>query len=235
MKSIKAPSHGRSISVDHNSSGRNVDGGSKPSLQERKQEASTGSSGSSDTVCERSPRDRVWEEVSYLLDSLERVKQQIASGTDWDPCEVDWLKERYNLCKQQALHFVLCLNIGEVLSRVTFPGEKLTYLQIASRVISDCATWELARAIEEIGLNPHERVYFKVTEGMPVERAEQILLAMVGDGDYILAGEYSEKLGVSSNSQWYKDLKKQLQKQGWVWKSKKIKGTVVQIIKGNRS
>lgn len=230
MKSITLPSNGRNSSVVNNRSSGNVDGGGKSSLPTREQEASVGSSGSSDKVCDGSPRDRVWEEVNYLLNSLGRIKEQIVDGTDWDASEIDWLQERYRLCRQQATRYVLCLNLGTVLSQVSFPGEKLTYLQIAERVIQDCSRWELEEAIVEIGLNPYERIYFKVTEGIPLEQVEQILLTMLGDGEYILAGEFSQKLGVTSNSGWYKNLKKELQQSGWVWKTKKIKGQVVKVI-----
>ena len=235
MKIFTQPSNGRSCTVDHNGSSGTVDGSSEPGLPAREQEASAGGSGSSDKICDRGTGDRVWEEVEYLLSSLSRIKARITDGTDWDPGEVDWLNERYRLCRRQATHYVLCLNLSKILLRVTFPGEKLTHLQVAQRVIKDCSTWELTQAICEIGLNPYERVYFKVTEGMPVEQAEQILLTMLGDGEYVLAGKYPQELNVSPNSQWYKDLKKHLQSRGWTWKSKKIRGTVVQIIEGNRS
>jgi hypothetical protein len=231
MKNLTQPSYGRSCTVDNNSPSSHVDGSSEPSLPAREQEESAGNSGSSDEVCGRSERDRVWSEVEYLLGSLTRIKEQLTDGTDWDPYEVKWIQERYRLCRQQATHYVLCLNLSEVLLQVTFPGEKLTYLQIAERVVQGCNAWELAQAIREIGLNPHERVYHKVTKGMPVEKAEQILLTMLGDAEYVLAGQYPEQLGVSANSGWYKDLKKQLTQQGWVWKSKKIQGKVVQVIK----
>lgn len=230
MKSITVPSYGRSSSVDNNGSGSDVDGSGKSGFHTRGQEESVGSSGSSDEVCERSTRDRIWDEVEYLLNSLSSIKQQITNGTDWDPCEVNWLKERYRLCRRQATHYVLCLNLSRILSKVSFPGEKLTYLQIAERVIQDCNTWELVQAIQELGLHPYERVYFKVTEGMPLERAEQILLTMLGDSQYVLAGDYPKELQVSTNSGWYKELKKELQERGWVWKPKKMNGKVIQVI-----
>lgn len=230
MKSITVPSHGRSCTVDNNCPSGDVDGSGKSSLPAREQEASAGSFGSSDQVCDRSERDRVWNEVDYLLNSLSRIKKQIISGTDWDPGEVDWLNERYRLCRRQAMHYVLCLNLSEVLSQVTFPGEKLTYLQIAERVISDCSAWELAQAIQEIGLNPHERVYFRVTNGIPLEKAEQILLTMLGDSGYILAGAYPQELKVNANSGWYKELRSDLEQRGWQWKTKRIEGKVCKVI-----
>lgn len=152
------------------------------------------------------------------------------NGTDWDPDEVKWINERYRLCRRQATHYVLCLNLARILPVVSFPGEKLTHLQVAERVLQDCNKWELEQAIREIGLSPYERTYFKVTEGMPVEVAEGILLTMLGDGGYILAGDYPKKLSVSANSGWYKNLKRELQSKGWKWKSRKVQGAVIQTI-----
>lgn len=230
MKSITVPSYGRSCTVDNNSPSSHVDGSSKPGLPAREQEASVGSFRPSDEICDRGEGNRVWEEVEYLLNSLSRIKDQIVNGSDWDPGEVDWLQERYRLCRQQATHYVLCLNLAKILPVVTFPGEKLTYLQVAERVVQGCKRWELEQAIRQIGLNPHERTYYKVAEGMSVEQAEQILLTMLGDGNYVLAGEYPGELNVSSNCGWYKNLKKELKQSGWNWKSKRINGQVMQVI-----
>lgn len=234
MKKITQPSHGRSSSVHSLSSSGHDNGGCKSSVQAWRQETGTGSSEPSQPVCDSGKRDRVWEEIEYLLGSLGATKQKILDGTDWDQDEIYWLQERYELCKKQAMHYVLCLNLEEVFSVVTFPGEKLTYVQVANRVVQGCTERELAAAIQAIGINPFERVYFKVTEGVPVEQAEQILISMLGAGEYVLAEHYPRELNVSPNSGWYKDLKKHLQQKGWVWKSKKINGKVVKVIKGNR-
>ena len=231
MKSITVSSNGRSCTVDDHGPSSPVDGSGKPSLPAREQEAGPGSSRSSNPLRDGSAGDSVWGEIEYLLQSLEDTKQKLRDGSDWDQNEIYWLQERYELCKKQALHYVLCLNLQQVLSTVSFPGEKLTYVQMAARVVEGCTHRELAEAIQSIGLNPYERVYFKVTDGMPVERAEQILLTMLGDGEFVLAEHYPRSLNVSSNSGWYKDLKKQLQAKGWVWKSKKVNGKVVKVIK----
>jgi len=231
MKNLTHPSHGRSIPVDYNCATSDVDGGSEPSFYTRRQETSVRSFGTSNEICNRSESDCIWEEIEYLLNSLDRTKRELVNGTDWDRAELDWINERYSLCRRQALHYVLCQNLYKILSTVTFPGEKLSYLQIAERVIKDCTSRELQKSIESLGLNPFARVYFKVEDGMPIEKAEQILLTMLGDGEYILAQHYPDKLGVSANSGWYKNLKKELQAKGWEWKSKKIKGSVVKVIK----
>lgn len=231
MKSITVPSHGRSVSVHCNSSSSNVDGSGKPSIPAREQEASAGSSGSSDEICDRSPRDRVWSEVTYLLGSLDRIKEQISNGSDWDQCEIDWLHERYQLCRQQAMHYVLCLNLSQVLTTVSYPGEQLTYLQLAERVVTGCSRSELYEAIEQIGLRPGEQVYFKAqTDALPLERAEQILLSMIGDAGYVLAKDFNAQLNLPVNSATYKHIKKCLADEGWVWRSKKINGIVSKVI-----
>lgn len=237
MSNLLESPYGRSISVNHNCSSGYDDGGSESSLQTRGQEKSVGSAGSSRAIPERSQRDRVWDEVEYLLSSLSSIKKQIASGTDWDPCEVDWLKERYNLCKKQALHYILCLNLSEVLQSVSFPGEHLTYLQIAERIIKGCPKSELYLAIKEIGLNPGGQVYFKArTDLVPLERAEQILLTMIGDAEFILAKNFNEKLNIPTNSASYKNLKKVLSESGWQWTTRRLEGKPCKVIaKRNRT
>jgi len=231
MKNLTSTAHGRSSAVDHYRTSCTFDGGSKPGVQAREQEASAGSSGPSSELRQRSQGDRVWEEVEYLLGSLERTKALLTNGTDWDPDEVKWINERYRLCKRQALDYVLCLNIATVLETVSFPGEHLTYLEVAKRVIADCTEWELAEAIRQIGLKPCERVYYKArTDLVSVERAERILLEMLSDNSYILAGDFVKALGVTAKSATYTTLKKELASKGWKWKSKKVQKKDTKII-----
>jgi hypothetical protein len=232
MKNLTSTAHGRSSAVDHYRTGGTFDGGSKPGVQAREQEASAGSSGPSSELRQRSQGDRVWEEVEYLLDSLGHIKAMLTNGTDWDPNEVKWINERYHLCKRQALDYVLCLNIATVLETVSFPGEHLTYLEVAKRVVTDCTEWELAEAIRQIGLKPCERVYYKArTDLVSVERAEELLLSMIADGEYVLAGDFVKALGVTAKSATYTTLKKELASKGWKWKSKKVDRKVVWVIR----
>ena len=231
MKSITPTTHGRSCLVDNDYSSGNVDGSSQPGIQTWEQEAGAGSFGSSSELRQRSQRDRVWEEVEYLLDSLGCIKAMLTNGTDWDPDEVKWINERYRLCKRQALDYVLCLNIVTVLETVSFPGEHLSYLDVAKRVITDCTEWELAHAIREIGLNPCERVYYKAsTDLVSVERAEELLLGMLADGEYILASDFVRALELPVKSATYTALKKELTSKGWKWKSKKVQKKDTKII-----
>ena len=231
MKSIITNTHGRSCLVDNDRSSSDVNGSGQPGVQAWGQEASDGSSGSSSELRQRSQRDRVWKEVEYLLGSLDRIKAQLTDGTDWERGEIDWINERYRICRQRALDYVLCLNISEVLCVVSFPGEHLTYLEVAGRVVVDCTSRELADAIRQIGLNPHERVYYKAsTDLVSVERAEELLLGMLVDGNYVLVGGFLEKLGVPAKSATYTALKKELVGRGWKWKSKKVEGRVVKAI-----
>ncbi len=156
----------------------------------------------------------------------------LTNGTDWDPDEIKWINERYRLCRRQALDYVLCLNIATVLETVSFPGEHLSYLDVAKRIITDCTEWELAQAIRQIGLNPHQRVYYKVQADLvSVERAEEILLGMLADCNYVLAKEFLGKLGIPAKSATYTELKRELASRGWQWKSKKVSREVVWIIK----
>ena len=155
----------------------------------------------------------------------------LTNGTDWDPDEVKWINERYRLCKRQALDYILCENVSEVLSTVSFPGEHITYLEVAKRVIVDCTEWELREAIRSIGLNPNQRVYYKVqTDLVSVERAEEILLGMLVDGDYVLAGGFMKELGLPAKSATYTGLKKELIGRGWKWGVKKVKRQVIKVI-----
>ena len=231
MKNLTPTTHGRSSTVDHHRTGGTLHGGSKPSLQAWGQEASAGSSGSSSELRQRSQRDRVWKEVEYLLGSLDRIKAQLTDGTDWERGEIDWINERYNLCKKRALDYVLCLNITTVLETVSFPGEHLTYLEVAKRVVVDCTSRELADAIRQIGLNPCERVYYKArTDLVSVEVAEELLLGMLGDAEFVLAGEFLKALTLPAKSATYTALKKELVSKGWRWKDKKINRRVVAVI-----
>jgi hypothetical protein len=155
----------------------------------------------------------------------------LSNGTDWDPDEVKWIQERYRLCKRQALDYVLRINLSEILSTLSFPGERLSYLEIANRAVTDCTSWELEQAIREIGLNPYERIYFKADASRPsVEELEQILLTMSGDANYVLAGEFNRKLKLEPHTASYKAIKRDLEESGWSWKAKKIKGKVVKVI-----
>jgi hypothetical protein len=155
----------------------------------------------------------------------------LTDGTDWDPDEVKWINERYRLCRRQALDYILCLNVSEVLRTVSFPGEHLTYLEVAKRIIIDCTEWELREAIREIGLNPNQRVYYKVrADVVSVERAEVILLEMLGVGEYVLAGEFLNALGLPAKSATYTALKRELVEKGWKWKSKKVDRCVVKVV-----
>lgn len=231
MKNYTVPSHGRSGTFDNNRPSGNVDGSCKSGIPTGQQEESAGGFGSSREICERSERDRVWEEIEYLLSNLGRHKEMLVDGTDWDPEEVKWINERYRLCRQQALEYVLCLNISTVLTTVSFPGERLSYLEVAKRVIIDCSERELAEAIWALGLNPYHRVYFKAeADKVPVERAEEILLRMLGDGEYVLASEFLEELELSAKSASYTVLKESLTEKGWKWKSKKVNRKVIKVI-----
>jgi hypothetical protein len=155
----------------------------------------------------------------------------LTDGTDWDPDEVKWINERYRLCRRQALDYILCLNVSEVLRTVSFPGEHLTYLEVAKRVIIDCTEWELREAIREIGLNPNQRAYYKVrADVVSVERAEGILIEMLADGNYVLAGEFLNALELSAKSATYTALKRELVEKGWKWKSKKVDRKVIWIV-----
>jgi hypothetical protein len=155
----------------------------------------------------------------------------LTDGTDWDPDEVKWINERYRLCRHQALDYILCENVSKVLGTVSFPGEHLTYLEVAKRIIIDCTEWELREAIREIGLNPCQLVYYKAsTDLVSVERAESVLREMIGVGNYVLAGEFPGNLGLSTKSSTYRALKKELVSRGWVWKTKMIDRKVVKVI-----
>ena len=231
MKSITVPSYGRSCLVDNDRSSSNVDGSGQSSSQAWRQEASAGSARQCEEVCGRSGKDRIWNEVEYLLGSLDRIKAQLTDGTDWERGEIDWINERYRICRQRALDYVLCLNISTVLETVSFPGEHLTYLEVARRVVVDCSEWELGNAIRQIGLNPHERVYYKArTDLVSVEMAEELLLSMLADGEYVLAGDFTKELALPVKSATYTALKKELVGRGWKWYSKKVEGKVVKAI-----
>jgi hypothetical protein len=118
-----------------------------------------------------------------------------------------------------------------VLDTVSFPGEHLSYLEVAKRVIIGCTVWELAEAIREMGLNPCQRVYYKAqTDLVSVERAEEILLGMLSDGNYVLAGDFTKELAIPVKSATYTALKKKLVERGWVWKTKMIDKKVVKVI-----
>ena len=127
---------------------------------------------------------------------------------------------------------MLCLNISEVLCVVSFPGEHLTYLEVARRVVVDCTSRELADAIRQIGLNPHERVYYKAsTDLVSVERAEELLLGMLADGGYLLASDFTKELAIPVKSATYTALKKELVARGWKWGSKKVNKEVIWVIR----
>jgi len=229
MKSIIPNTHGRSCLVDNDRSSSDVDGSGQPGVQDWKQEAGDGSSGSSSELCQRSQRDRVWKEIKYLLGSLDRIKDQLTG--DWEQGEIDWINERYRICRKQALDYVLCLNISVVLETASFPGEHLTYLEVARRLVLDCTEWELADAILQIGLNPHERVYYKVrTDLMSVEQAEVILREMIGAGEYLLASDFTKRLAIPVKSATYTALKKDLVARGWKWQTKRVEGKPVKAI-----
>ena len=231
MKSIITNNHGRSCNVDYSHSGSHVNGSGEPGFPAREQEASTGSSKQCEEICGGSRRDRLWDEIEYLLGSLGRIRAMLTNGTDWDPDEVKWINERYRLCKRQALDYILCLNLVTVLETVSFPGEHITYLEVAKRVIIDCTEWELREAIRNIGLNPNQRVYYKVqTDLVSVERAEEILLGMLADGEYLLAGDFTKELAIPVKSATYTALKKELVARGWKWKSKKVRKKDTKII-----
>lgn len=231
MKSIITNTHGRSCNVDYSRTSSAVDGAGQSSSETGQQEASAGSSGSGSDLRQRSQRDRIWNEIEYLLGSLSKTKALLSDGTDWDPDEIKWIKERYRLSKRQALNYVLCLNISEVLDTVSFPGEHLSYLEVAKRVIIGCTVWELAEAIREMGLNPCQRVYYKAqTDLVSVERAEEILLGMLSDGDYVLAGDFTKELAIPVKSATYTALKKELVSRGWKWKNKKVQKKDTKII-----
>jgi hypothetical protein len=115
---------------------------------------------------------------------------------------------------------------------VSFPGEHLTYLEVAKRTIIDCTEWELREAIREIGLKPNQRVYYKArTDLVSVERAEAVLREMIGVGNYVLAGEFTKELAIPVKSATYTALKKELVSRGWKWGSKKVNKEVVWVIR----
>jgi len=231
MKSIIPNTHGRSCLVDNDRSSGDVDGSGQSSSEAWRQEEGTGSAEQCAEVCYGSERDRFWDEIEYLLASLPRIKALLTNGTDWDPDEVKWINERYRLCKNQALDYILRFNVSQVLETVTFPGEHLSYLEVVKRVVVDCTERELTQALREIGINPRHQVYYKAsTDLVSVERAEEILLGMLADGQYLLAGDFTKELAIPVKSATYTTLKKELVARGWKWKSKKIEGKVVKAI-----
>jgi hypothetical protein len=231
MKNSTSTAHGRSCNVNYSHSSGHVNGSGKSSSETWRQEKSTGSAEQCAEICDGSERDRIWHEVDYLLGSLVRIKAMLTNGTDWDPDEVKWINERYRLCKRQALDHILCLNLSVVLETVSFPGEHLSYLEVAKRTIVDCTEWELAHAIREMGLNPCQRVYYKAsTDLVSVEYAEELLLGLLKDSDYVLAGDFTKELAIPVKSATYTALKKKLVERGWVWKTKMIDKKVVKVI-----
>ena len=231
MKSPTLTAHGRSCNVNYSRSSGHVNGSGEPGLPAREQEESTGSFKQCEEIRKGSRGNSVWNEVEYLLGSLGRIKAQLTDGTDWDPDEVKWINERYRLCKRQALDYILCLNLVTILDTVSFPGEHITYLEVAKRVVIDCTEWELLEAIRGIGLNPCQRVYYKAsTDLVSVERAEKILLGMLADGNYVLAGEFTKELAIPVKSATYTALKKELVSRGWKWGSKKVDRKVIKVI-----
>ncbi len=82
-----------------------------------------------------------------------------------------------------------------------------------------------------MGLNPADRVYYKAsTELVSVEWAEEILLGMLADGSYVLAGSFLAEMAIPAQSASYTALKKELVNRGWKWKNKKVAGKVVKAI-----
>jgi hypothetical protein len=69
-----------------------------------------------------------------------------------------------------------------------------------------------------------------LTDLVSVERAEEILLGMLADGNYVLAGEFTKELGLPAKSATYTALKKELVSRGWKWGSKKVKRQVIKVI-----
>lgn len=63
-----------------------------------------------------------------------------------------------------------------------------------------------------------------------MERAEGILLGMLADGEYVLAGDFLNALELSAKSATYRALKKELVSKGWTWKTKMIERKVVKVI-----
>jgi hypothetical protein len=166
-----------------------------------------------------------------LLGSLSRTKALLTDGTDWDQDEINWINERYRLCRNQALDYILCLNLSRVLETVSFPGEHLSYLEVTKRVIIGCTERELAQALREMGINPCQRVYYRASADLvSVEQAEKVLLGLLKICDYVLVSEFLRELAVPAKSATYAALKKELGSKGWIWKSKKVDGKVVKAI-----
>jgi hypothetical protein len=53
---------------------------------------------------------------------------------------------------------------------------------------------------------------------------------MIADSDFVLAGEFPNKLELSAKSSTYRALKTELVSRGWKWGSKKVKRQVVKVI-----
>jgi len=155
----------------------------------------------------------------------------LTNGTNWERCEIDWINERYRLCWEQALDYIIRFNVSWVLETVSFPGEHLSYLEVVKRVVVDCTEQELARALREIGLNPHQRVYYKAsTDLVSVEQAEEVLFGLLKGCDYVVVSEFLKELTVPTKSATYTALKKELGNRGWVWKTKMVEKKVVKVI-----
>jgi len=155
----------------------------------------------------------------------------LTDGTDWDPDEVKWINERYRLCRRRALDYVLCLNLSTVLNTVSFPGERLSYLEVAKRVVTDCTEWELAFAIREIGLNPRERVYYKASsDAVSLQEAEEVLLRLLRGTEFVVVSEFLRELNLPAKSASYTRIKKSLMERGWKWKSRKVQKRDTKVI-----
>lgn len=222
--------YGESSHVHTGYTSRLNDGAGIGHIRQKEQNRSSERNEVSGAVYSGDERNGLWDELTFLNQSLETFKAKL-SEEDWDPDEIKWIKERYALVRKQALQYLLQLQIDLFIGAVAYPGEKLTYLQICQRVLPGFPKNQLTQALDSMGLSPAQQVYFKVDRKVETERAEQLLLSMIGDVKYVFAKDFNDKINLHPNSVLYKELVKQLKTSGWSWSSKKINGKVHRIIK----
>ena len=118
------------------------------------------------------------------------------------------------------------------------PSRRLTPIRQLLEVMAtlrapDGCPWDREQDHHSLRSHAVEEVYElmdAIEAGDDVEMAEELLLSMLADGEYVLAGDFTKELALPVKSATYTALKKELVSRGWKWKSKKVEGKVVKAI-----
>mgnify|MGYP007121431303 CR=1 FL=1 len=170
------------------------------------------------------------QDIRLRIESLPALRRQIE---DWqsedypDEKSIDSAREKEGIWQREEMALELLISLVEKLEQGAIEGEKMSLWQAAKKLFPHSQKVSWGETFRYFGVNGRQQFYApKVGSGVEVED----VLERFGELCEVGAMEFVEFVNMNPNSKEYRDLKKQLESRGWVWKSVKRKGKVTKVI-----